>query len=92
MGAGQVCKRGAEGVLEVIESACKNSVGKPTMKYILTHISSIVTDGANINIGNKGGLWTLIENKWRTAASKSSLSYNVPLQKIWCAAHRSSLA
>jgi len=35
------------------------------MEYILTNISSIVTDGANVNIGTKGGLWTLIENKWR---------------------------
>jgi len=62
------------------------------MEYILRNISPIVTDGANVNIGTKGELWDLIENKWRTTASMSNISSNIPLQKIWCAAHRSNLA
>lgn len=92
LGSGQVCKRGAEGLLEAIESAIRNNVGEATMEYILRNISSIVTDGANVNIGTKGGLWVLIENKWRTTVSTSNINSNIPLQKIWCAAHRSNLA
>jgi hypothetical protein len=33
----------------------------------------------------------LIENKWRTTASTSNINSNIPLQKIWCAVHRSNL-
>ena len=41
-----------------------------------------------VNIGSKGGLWTLVENKWRNNSNKS----NIPLIKIWCAVHRLNLA
>jgi len=88
LGAGQVEKRGAEGILDAIETACINNVGHDVTEYIFKNISSIVTDGAAVNIGNKGGLWTLFENKWRNNSNKS----NVPLIKIWCAVHRSNLA
>ncbi|KAL5233951.1 hypothetical protein ACI65C_001361 [Semiaphis heraclei] len=88
LGAGQVEQRGAEGILDAIETACINNVGHDVTEYIFKNISSIVTDGAAVNIGSKGGLWTLVENKWRNNSNKS----NVPLVKIWCAVHRSNLA
>ncbi|KAL4132410.1 hypothetical protein QTP88_009564 [Uroleucon formosanum] len=85
---GQVEQRGAEGILDAIETACINNVGHDVTEYIFKNISSIVTDGAAVNIGSEGGLWTLVENKWRNNSNKS----NVPLIKIWCAVHRSNLA
>lgn len=63
LGAGQVKQRGAEEILNAIESACKTNVGQDVTEYIFINISSIVTDGAAVNIGSKGGLWTLLENK-----------------------------
>ncbi|KAL4084425.1 hypothetical protein QTP88_028247 [Uroleucon formosanum] len=88
LGAGQVEQRGAEGILDAIETACINNVGHDVTEYIFKNISSIVTDGAAVNIGSEGGLWTLVENKWRNNSNKS----NVPLIKIWCAVHWSNLA
>lgn len=88
MGAGQVEQRGADGILDAIETACIKTVGHDVTEYIFKNILSIVTDGAAVNIGSKGGLWTLVENKWRNNSNKS----NVPLIKIRCAVHRSNLA
>ncbi|KAL4122559.1 hypothetical protein QTP88_014865 [Uroleucon formosanum] len=88
LGAGQVEQRGAEGILDAVETACINNVGHDVSEYIFKNISSIVTDGAAVNIGSEGGLWTLVENKWRNNSNKS----NVPLIKIWCAVHWSNLA
>lgn len=50
---------------------------------LLRIISSIASDGENLNSGDKGGLWILIEK------DKDSAS---PLIKIWCAVHRQNLA
>lgn len=85
LGAGEVCKRGAVGILESIETACINILGIEVSEYIFKNMS-IVTDGASVNIGERGGLWTLFQQKWRSLCEQ-----NVPLIKIWCAAHRSNL-
>lgn len=77
-GTGQVEQRGVEGILNAIETASKNTVGQELTEYIFKNISSIVTEGAVVNIGNKGGLWTLLERKWRNKTDK----INVPLIKI----------
>jgi hypothetical protein len=88
LGAGQVEQRGVEGILDAIETACINTVGHDVTEYIFKNISSIVTDGAVVNIGRKGGLWKLVEEKRRNNKNKNY----VPLVKIWCAVHRSNLA
>ena len=57
---------------------------------IIQEISSIVTDGTNMNSGESGGLWVLLEKlRQQQAPDKESL---IPLIKIWCAVHRSNLA
>lgn len=53
---------------------------------ILPKVSSICTDGTNVNTGEKGGLWYYLEQE--IAKTKS----NIPVIKIWCVAHRSNLA
>ncbi|KAF0756116.1 Uncharacterized protein FWK35_00004771 [Aphis craccivora] len=49
-------------------------------------VSSFVTDGANINVGHKNGLWALLENERQQELVK------IPLMKIWCSVHRFALA
>lgn len=48
--------------------------------------SSFVTDGENMNIGAKNGLWALCDDY------RNKSSSNLPPIKIWYAAHRISLA
>jgi len=42
--------------------------------------------GANINFGQKNGLWALLENEQQQELLK------IPPMKIWCSVHRSGLA
>lgn len=70
-------------MLAVIETL-KVTVDDPNP--ILRKISSVCTDGTNVNTGEKKSLWVLLDEKMRAAGSK------IPLTKIWCAAHRSELA
>lgn len=55
-------------------------------EFLLKKISSICTDGTNVNIGERGGLWAYFEREI------SKIKSNVPLVKIWCVAHRANLS
>lgn len=55
----EIIKRGAEGICGAIKTACIKSVGNENFEVILRKISSLVTDGASSNIGEKNGLWVL---------------------------------
>ena len=56
----------------------------------LQDVSSIVTDDINMNSGERGGLWILLEKlRQQQVPEKES---RVPLIKIWCAVHHSNLA
>lgn len=66
-----------------------NAIKKPIEHYlpwdqILPLISSEITDGTSINVGEKNGLWALLTN--------DRILNNMPLMKVWCAVHRSALA
>lgn len=62
----------------------KDAVGDPHI--ILRKVSSIVTDGTNVKTGDKHSLWELFEKETKSTGSE------IPLIKIWCAAHRAELA
>ena len=82
-------KTGAAGCLDTLkDSYIETEAG---MEFsIIQEISSIVTDGTNMNSGERGGLWVLLEKlRQQQAPDKESL---IPLIKIWCAVHRSNLA
>lgn len=84
LGVGQQTERGAAGLHKTIqETLDKHGAGC----YIkcLRKMSSIVTDGASINIGEHNGLWRLIDDD----AKRNGAAQNI--LKIWCAAHRSDL-
>lgn len=68
----------------VVVEALESLIDNPEMIY--RKISSICTDGTNVNIGEKNSLWTLLEEKLKVAGSQ------IPLIKSWCAAHRAELA
>lgn len=61
-----------------------NAVKLPNL--ILRKISLVCTDGTNVNTGDKFSLWVLLDKEMKAAGS------NIPVIKIWCAAHRSELA
>lgn len=84
VGVGIQKVRKAEGLLLAMKSTI-NSNGDSLFHTCLKKMTSIVTDGASINKGEKKGLWTLID---REAAA---IGANQKILKIWCAAHRSDL-
>ena len=73
--------RGALGYYNAIKKSIEHYL---PWDQILPLISSVVTDGASINVGEKNGLWALLTN--------DRLLNNMPLMKVWCAVHRSALA
>lgn len=84
LGIGEQKERFATGLMAAVDEALKIAVSEPNIIY--RKLSSVCTDGANINIGEKQSLWTLLEAKCKSAGS------NIPLIKIWCGAHRAELA
>lgn len=70
-------------MLAVIE-ALKAAVDDP--KLILKKVSSLCTDGTNLNTGGINSLWALMDKEIKSAGSI------IPLLKIWCAAHCAELA
>lgn len=71
--------------IHAVKRAIIEGVGEEMYACIMKKISSICTDGTNINSGERGGLWTLFENVIRRIGSTS------PFTKIWCSAHRMDL-
>jgi hypothetical protein len=95
LGASEPRIRGAKGVLGAVEDACIKTVGKPTANHIFRNASSIVTDGASVNTGEKEGFWTLFEakrNESEDNLNQDISNSSIPLLKIWCGVHRSNLA
>lgn len=77
--------RGADGYCTALKDAVEFIV---EWKEIFPKVTSIVTDGASINVGDKSGLWARLQ-KLRDEVEDSK---TIPLLKIWCTVHRSSLA
>ena len=82
LGFGESEERGAKGYLAAIMEACSPL----SWDDLFRKTSSFVTDGENMNTGARNGLWALCDDTRKKSNS------NLPLIKIWCAAHRISLA
>jgi len=87
LGAAELEERGAISVLNAVKKALVTNFGNSGLT-LLQRISSVVTDGASISIGEKNGIWTLLESKRKSIKSVKS-SQSIPLVKVWCAVHRS---
>lgn len=84
IGISEQKERYAKGLMLAVTEALAAAVIDP--KLILKKVSSICTDGTNVNTGETNSLWTLIDKEIQSAGS------TIPLLKIWCAAHRAELA
>lgn len=51
----------------------------------LKKVSSICTDGTNVNTGERNSLWALLD------VEMEAVNSDIPLIKVWCAAHRAEL-
>lgn len=100
IGLAEPDQRGAVGILNAVKESLITNFGTDGIK-VLRRITSIVTDGASVNIGDKNGLWTLlqaeIEHMAQVEADNNISSETeslpvLPLLKVWCAVHRSQLA
>ena len=89
VGAKEPSSRRAVGALEAIKDSCSEVAVCSENLNILHESSSIVKDGTNMNSGERGGLWTLLEELRQQNVSERHL---IPLLKVWCSVHRSQLA
>jgi hypothetical protein len=79
--------RGATGYCSAIMEATSFTV---SWKDFFPKVTSIVTDGASINVGERSGMWKRLQEMRDNSVDKTVRS--VPLLKIWCTVHRTSLA
>lgn len=85
LGVAEQTERKAEGLFKAVKEAILKNLDYAEYSILMKKISSICTDGANVNIGDSGGLWKFFEDEIRAEQS------DVPLVKIWCSAHRLDL-
>lgn len=86
LGIGEQTTRGASGLFDAVKKALIENLGEELYAVLMVNISSICTDGTNMNIGERRGLWKLFEDEIRRLGSV------LPFIKIWCSAHRMELA
>lgn len=80
MGIGEQKKRDLLAVTEALKAIDVDP------KLIFRKVSSVCSDGTNVNSGEKNSQWVFLDKEIKEDGSK------IPLIKIWCAAHRSELA
>ena len=86
LGVSEPEDRGASGIVNALKKAPKTTFGE-TGPDLLSSVSSIVTDGASVNIGDKASLWALLQAA-RLKSATNEPNTTMPLLKAWCAAHR----
>jgi len=83
IGVGKQTQRKAIGLKNAVMAAIEATIKDP--KRLLRKVSSLCTDGTNVNTGDKSSLWLLLDQEM------VSIDSEIPLLKIWCAAHRAEL-
>lgn len=86
LGIGQKDTEGARGLFDAVVEGICNNVGVELYQLIMARVTSICTDGANVNLGEKGGLWAFLKDELEKYRK------GLPFIKLWCAAHRTDLA
>lgn len=85
IGIGHQTERKAIGLKKATMEGIEAIIGTENQKSFLRKVSSICTDGTNVNTGDRTSLWVLLDGEMEAIESK------IPLIKIWCAAHRAEL-
>lgn len=85
IGIGEQIERGASGLHATIKNVINEHEADLYVR-LLKKITSFVTDGASVNVGEHKGLWRLIDDDAKANGATQ------PIMMVWCAAHRSDLA
>ena len=88
LGLAEPQQRGAKGMIDALKEGLQNAFGEDAKKILQT-ASSVVTDGASVNIGEKNGLWTMLTTEINSMSDNQT---SKPFLKIWCGVHRAQLA
>ena len=83
LGSSDPPERGACGSLMAIQAAVNQTLD---WDIVFGKVSSLASDGENKNTGVKNGLWSKLDEM------RKGSSTELPLLKLWCACHRSTLA
>lgn len=86
IGIAKQTERKAVGLTKAAINAIDTMIGKENRTILLKKVSSLCTDGTNVNTGEQNSLWALLDAEMQLVQSE------IPLIKIWCATHRSELA
>lgn len=86
IGIAQQTERKAIGLTKATINAITTIIGLENKENFLEKVSSLCTDGTNVNTGEKNSLWTLLDKEMK------AVNPEMPVIKIWCAAHRAQLA
>ena len=81
LGFEEPSSRGTSGYVAAVKAAVEHVI---SWDQLLPCLSSIATDGENLNTGDRKSLWQSLEDE-RLAKGLP------PLLKVWCAVHRSNL-
>lgn len=82
LGIGEQITSGASGLFDAVKKGIIDNIGESLYETVMLSISSICTDGTNVNSGERGGLWKFIEDEVRRIKSV------IPVTKVWCNAHQ----
>lgn len=85
LGVGEQTERKSIGLMNTVKKTIIDNCGHDIYTLVMQIISSICTDGTNLNSGDRNGLWKLFEDEIRALKSR------LPLVKVWCSAHRLDL-
>jgi len=91
IGVAEPDERGAVGIVNALKTSLKRSFGDKGVD-LLNCMSSVVTDGASVNIGKKASLWALLQRERLMNQKSCNFNESLPLLTVWCAVHRSQLA
>ncbi|KAJ6647014.1 hypothetical protein Bhyg_02232 [Pseudolycoriella hygida] len=83
IGIAEQTQRKSIGLKNAVLDAIKTNIDDP--HWLLRRVSSLCTDGTNVNTGEKSSLWQLLDEEMKNINSE------IPFLKIWCAAHRAEL-
>ena len=73
--------RGTQGYVQAVKDAVSKT---SNWKSVAEKMTSLVTDGTNLNTGHKKSLWATL--------TEEHTEFCLPLIKVWCTAHRMDLA
>ncbi|KAJ6639754.1 hypothetical protein Bhyg_12501, partial [Pseudolycoriella hygida] len=83
IGIAEQTQRKSIGLKNAVLDAIKTNIDDP--HWLLRRVSSLCTDGTNVNTGEKSSLWQLLDEEMKNINSE------IPFLKIWCAATRAEL-